>query len=254
MTTGIEKAALLEARREVRKTGDGGPPMQVQVGDLAGELHTMKSAGYTYLWKRDDRDRSVFNDNALASKMEERFPIDHPTMAGEFAWTATEPLEPAARGTTLCLLHPRRPERPDYDTKGYPVCDTSHFINEYDAELHLRAKHRQTYDMIMRGKDQARSDEAAQANTDVMTMLANAIAGNAITIPPQPRAEAPFTEDTTSVDAGSIWDYTGVTGTADPVTVVSDHVHRYGKAMGAQCKQSGCESVRVTPFTRRKRK
>ena len=80
MTTGQDTASLLEARREITNPNDA-PPMPVSVGDTPGNLLVMKAAGYTYLWKRDDNERSVFNNNALASKMQERFPPDHPTMA-----------------------------------------------------------------------------------------------------------------------------------------------------------------------------
>jgi len=251
MTTGSDTAHMLESRREIKTAGDGGPPMPVAVGDIEGQLHTMRSAGHTYLWKRDDRERSVFNDNALTAKLAERFPADHPTMAGQFAWTSVEPSEPAARGTTMCWLHPGRPERARYDAMGYPVCESAHFINEYDAGLHTEHKHRATFRMIKEVQDQERVNQTSQANVNVMTMLAEAIAGQAITVPAQPVADAPV-EEATAEEAGSIWDFTGA-GTTDTVEP-GPHAHRYGKSGAPQCKVVGCSVMRQVPFSRRKRR
>jgi len=208
----------------------------------------MKAAGYTYLWKRDDNERSVFNNNALASKMQERFPPDHPTMAGQFAWTATEPLTPAKRGTTLCPLHPNRPERPLFDQLGYPSCPGDHYRNEYDAELHLQSKHRDTYRMISKSRDEAVANKATQGTNDVMTMLAKAIAGQAIDMPPQPNQSEPIVGNDTQTETDTnIWEYTNIP--EEP----KKHVHLYGKAMGAPCKVKGCHAVRITPFKARNR-
>jgi hypothetical protein len=230
--------------------------MAVAVGDVAGELHTMKSAGYTFLWNRSTHERSVFNDNALAAKIAEQFPADHPTMAGQFAWTATEPSTPAPRGTTMCWLHTDRPERAKYDIEGYPVCDTDHFRNEFDAALHVEHKHKDVYLMITKQQEQDRLNNAGQANTEAITMLAQAIAGGTLTLP----SAATIGELGGSVDGGDIWDYTITADTPATQTInvsfdeVPRHVHRYPKAMGSACNHTGCTAVRETPFAKRNKK
>ena len=44
-----------------------------------------------------------------------------------------------------------------------------------------------------------------------------------------------------------------VVDSATDALVVKDHVHRYARDMGSECKEHGCTEVRKTPFSRRAR-
>ena len=48
-------------------------------------------------------------------------------------------------GSIPCELHPSNPNRALYDTMGYPVCGSAHFVNEQEARLHLQKDHKSVW-------------------------------------------------------------------------------------------------------------
>lgn len=191
-----------ELERVMRERGlesapepDGSIPVTNEDGVAYG-MSTVQSAGYTYLWNTFDLERSTFNNNAVMSKLRERFPADHPTMAGQYSWTSQEPKEKPWRGTATCPLHSSRPERAEYAARGYPACNREQLPNEFEAREHLRLKHPRTWRAMEDEKAaQAREEDRAFQRTVAERLAAAALPmtpGDAVAIgTPAPSIEVP---------------------------------------------------------------
>ena len=82
---------------------------------------------------------------------------------GTPVWTDVDPGVRPEAGNVLCLLHPDHPDRAKYTAMGLGVCHNSHIWNEeYELELHMKAKHRKEWATIERAREkerEARRDE-----------------------------------------------------------------------------------------------
>jgi len=211
---------------------DGGIGHQSEDGVAYG-VSSVKSAGYVYLWNVFDYERSTFNNNAVMAKLREKFPMDHPTMPGAYAWSPYEPEEKPFRGTATCPLHPSRPEREEYDRKGHPVCNRIQLPNEFEAREHLRLKHTRTWKAM---QEEVLTDERVHAAED--RTLARL-------------AMQKLTGDVPSVEVALV---THETPEPQVISLPKFHPHRFGKTMGSKCKVSGCTEVRKVEFKARKGK
>lgn len=268
MTT--QEANTRTAERGFVAAPEPGGRISAELGDdmPSGNMVMTKTPTYVYLWNRDTRERSVFAMHTARAKMNERFPYDHPRMAGDFAWQSDQPSEPAWKGIAICPLHPDRPERAEYDKLGYPVCDRVALPNEGDAQRHLQRKHKDTYELIEKAKEEAFQHETRDSNRSMnerlLALLEDRTIGPTIEdIPEVPEAEPEFwsfeQNDALSVaTVETVLPQTlGVTD-ADPTTsvliMVKNHAHRYGRAMGSSCKVGGCTAVRETRFQKKKKR
>ena len=135
--------------------------------------------------------------------------------------------------------------------------------------FHLQRKHKDTYELIEKAKEDAFQRETRDANKSIQERLVTLLEGGKIAVPevepePEPEVESEFwafeqndvlaaaTSETASGPETLAVDDSDVT---TPVLLtVEDHAHRYGRVMGSPCKVGGCTVVRETRFKKRKKK
>ena len=173
-------AELIEMERLMRSAPEPGGMENVSMGEEGVSVRgtTAKSAGHVTMWNTDTREPSVFNLNAVRTKLREVFPADYevPAKRGKPCWTATEPSEAPWRGTATCPLHADRPERAAYDVLGYVRCTYAVAPNEMEAQEHQRKKHPQTWRMMREAVGQTEK-QADSKNRDVMGQILAKLAG-----------------------------------------------------------------------------
>lgn len=247
MTTQTERGFISAPEPGGRLSADLGEDMPV--GSIDMEL----TPTYVYLWNRDTRERSVFSLHLARHKLNERFTYDHPRKAGDYAWTSEQPSEPPQKGIATCPLHPDRPERADYDKQGYPICDREALPNEGDALRHLQRKHKGTYELIEKSKEDAFRQENRDSTKSMNERLLLLLEGGKVPIQTQV-----VSEEEQSESEPDVWSYEqnddGVISSDSTPEPVAPHVHKYAKALASPCAFNGCESVRTTPFKSRKKK
>lgn len=233
------EAQLMEMERLMRSAPQPGglDRTGIDMGEgVAVTKTSVKSAGHVVMWNTDTHESSVFNMNAIRTKLGEMFPADYenPLKRGLPAWTATAPTEEPWHGVATCPLHSSRPEREEYDRFGYPRCTRVNLPNEMEAQQHLKKKHPQTWRMMNESREQA--ERVAQAeDREINRLILASLAGVTLEEKAHPVP--------TNVEEPQ------VTETAEVL-----HVHRYGKRMGAPCNVSGCSAVRQVEFQSRKKR
>lgn len=258
LTVPKNDAELIEMERLMRSAPEPGGLPSGSIGEVGGDsvaIHTAKSqsAGHVTMWNTDTREPSVFNLNAVRTKLQEVFPANYeenPSMRGKACWTAVEPSMPPNRGSTTCLLHPDRPERDTYDVLGYPRCHFNVCANEMEAQRHLEKKHPSVHRMMQQLRDTVERDETIK-NQGVLGQILAKMAGVDLAEP-----EVPDGFETFEIvhDSPSI---TTIVIDADPTVTkeeVSEHIHSFPKGMGSECKYRDCVVVRTTQFKARKKK
>ena len=123
------------------------------------------------IWNRETGEPSHTTSDAIGQKVRIRFPKDHPTMPGQRVWS-TMPMEPKIVGSYKCPLHPDSPDRALMTSLGLGAipCNAGALRTSLDVDLHLKAKHRRSYDVLM----QHRETERHREQMDMMRMQTEA--------------------------------------------------------------------------------
>ena len=75
---------------------------------------------------------------------------------GSPTWTDVDTGFRPESGHTLCMLHKDHPDRDKYTSMGLGFCANGHIRNEeYELELHMKAKHRKEWATIERAREKA---------------------------------------------------------------------------------------------------
>ena len=140
-------------------------PNAPQAGMVISDL---ESAGWTYLYPVQTKERSLVNNNAVAEQMKLRDENNVPV------FTQVYPGEPW-RGEFKCFLHADQPEREMFNQMGFPVCERKAIPSKYQAELHGHNRHRQEWLAYQKVITDAREDENREiARRTLAVMEANA--------------------------------------------------------------------------------
>jgi len=159
MTT--ENEALLQdmLQRAERADEPGDPNKIVQKGDDETPptvVTTLKSAGYSYIYDTETRERSLINNNMLPSALKKKRPD------GSSVFTAIKPDELPKRGAYKCMLHPDNPNREYYDSLGLPVCLKANLTAPFQVRRHMQKRHRMEYEALEEERLQAEKDRSTK--------------------------------------------------------------------------------------------
>ena len=110
----------------------------------------MASAGYAYIYKIADGDRSVCNNNMLSSQLAQVDPVTKMPI-----FTLRKPDTDPWRGSIKCYLHKDDPSRSEYDLMGLPVCSKATMPSAYQLANHMRHKHRDEWAAIEHIREEA---------------------------------------------------------------------------------------------------
>mgnify|MGYP001613740184 CR=1 FL=1 len=138
-----EPPGLVE--REIVHPGDATlPPIVVS---------SIQSAGHSYIYDTMTGDRSLTNNNMLATQLKK-------TRAdGSRVFTTAKPDIAVSVGTVKCLLHAASPDRAAHDAFGWATCEADHFRSEFHLERHMAGKHKSEWAAIKDGRDKAEKAE-----------------------------------------------------------------------------------------------
>ena len=129
-----------EMKPIIHPGGEGIPPMVTM---------KLESAGYSILYNTRTGEHSVFNNNMLRGKLQQRWE-DNP-LIGRFKW-ASSPVKnspnPTIKGTFKCLLHRDDPDRNHYDTLGFAVCPKDKLSAPFHVRRHMQKRHKVEWEAI----------------------------------------------------------------------------------------------------------
>ena len=123
------------------------------------------------LWHRETGEPSAATTDSIGSMLKRRFGPDHPTMAGQRVWTTVE-LKPVTVGHYKCPLHPESEDRALMTSLGlgHIVCKAAGLRTTLDIDLHLKFKHRRSYDVLQKHRE----DERHREQMEMMRMQTEA--------------------------------------------------------------------------------
>ena len=133
-------------RRQVIHSPSDTFPVDVQVASL-------ESAGYVYVYDTETGERSVINRNMLETQLSKLRPD------GTRFFTTVKPAFEPKRGTLKCLLHPDDPDRGQYDSWGFPTCNKSNLISEFQVNRHVQIRHRMEWQTIYEERERQEKEE-----------------------------------------------------------------------------------------------
>ena len=140
---------LIAMEETAPEPGDLKPTMQEIIfrGDesfpLPLVMEIMKSAGYVWVYNRQDGRRVLCNRDMLRTQLmkpmlDERGSVIPGTRA--FTTRKEEAPKPYV-GTWNCYLHKDDPNRVKWESMGFPICPKNHIPNKMQVEQHMRHKH-----------------------------------------------------------------------------------------------------------------
>ena len=133
-------------RRQVIHSPSDAFPIDVQVASL-------ESAGYVYVYDTENGERSVVNRNMLETQLQKMRPD------GTRYFTTVKPDIEPKRGTLKCLLHSDDPDRGQYDSWGFPTCNKSNLISEFQVNRHVQIRHRMEWQTIYEERERKEKEE-----------------------------------------------------------------------------------------------
>jgi len=133
-------------RRQVIHSPSDTFPADVQVASL-------ESAGYVYVYDTETAERSIINRNMLETQLSKLRPD------GTRFFTTVKPTFEPQRGTLKCLLHKDDPERGQYDIWGFPTCNKSNLVSEFQVNRHVQIRHRMEWQTIYDERERKEKEE-----------------------------------------------------------------------------------------------
>ena len=133
-------------RRQVIHSPSDAFPIDVQVASL-------ESAGYVYVYDTETGERSVINRNMLETQLSKLRPD------GTRFFTTVKPAFEPKRGTLKCLLHKDDPDRGQYDSWGFSVCNKSNLVSEFQVNRHVQIRHRMEWQTIYDERERKEKEE-----------------------------------------------------------------------------------------------
>ena len=133
-------------RRQVIHSPSDAFPIDVQVASL-------ESAGYVYVYDTETAERSITNRNMLETQLSKLRPD------GTRFFTTVKPAFEPKRGTLKCLLHKDDPDRGQYDSWGFSVCNKSNLVSEFQVNRHVQVRHRMEWQTIYDDRERKEKEE-----------------------------------------------------------------------------------------------
>ena len=140
------EALVAEMLRDAKKIEMPSPNSVVHKGDEALPapmvLSELASAGYIPLWDTRTFEVIPVLSYMVIQKLKQR------RKDGSYRFTATDPQKEPKHGQVKCLLHPDDPNRGHYDELNLPICSKSNIKNKYELTIHMKRKHKQSWEAI----------------------------------------------------------------------------------------------------------
>ena len=171
-------------RRQVIHSPSDAFPIDVQVASL-------ESAGYVYVYDTETGSRSVVNRNMLEAQLSKLRPD------GTRFFTTVKPAFEPVQGTLKCLLHPDDPERGQYDSWGFPTCNKSNLVSEFQVNRHAQIRHRMEWQTIYDERERKEKEEERDFQRQLLGLATQA----------RPATQGPGSNEA-SATADSATDYT----------------------------------------------
>ena len=140
-------------RRQVIHSPSDAFPLDMQVASL-------ESAGYVYVYDTLNGERSVVNRNMLETQLQKL------REDGTRYFTTVKPDIEPIRGTLKCLLHPDDPSRGQYDSWGFPLCNKSNLVSEFQVNRHVQIRHRMEWQTIYEEREKQEKEQERQDRED----------------------------------------------------------------------------------------
>lgn len=147
------------AEREILETVD----QPVPFGMTAVEL---KSAGWSIVYHRKDRDARIVNNNMRKQVLDTR------DAQKGLVFQANKPTQSPFRGALLCRLHVEDEKRTSWDELGLPVCKKSNMRTPLDVRMHMQHKHKIEWQAIEEIRQRVERDEDRALQQRILSLAA----------------------------------------------------------------------------------
>lgn len=118
--------------------------------------HSLKSAGYVYVYHTETGEKRVVNRNMLPSIL--RKTLDNGTRVFSTK-PVPNPPHPIVKGKLKCWLHKDGEYRALADKWGFPYCVAGSIKSPMDVESHMRHRHKTEYAAIIKSKEDEKNEE-----------------------------------------------------------------------------------------------
>lgn len=120
--------------------------------------HELKSAGWSIVYHRKDRDARLVNNNMRAQVLATK------DASEVLVFQANKPTQEPFRGTLRCRLHSDDPKRAEWDELGLPLCSKATMRTPLDVRQHMSHKHKAEWAVIeeIRQRTERQEDRAVQ--------------------------------------------------------------------------------------------
>ena len=132
------------------------------------KINWITSAGYVYVWDNKTGEKSIINQNMLATQLKKR------RDDGSRIFTTVDPKIPVKSGNLKCMLHAKDPNRQHYDELGLPVCRKDNLTSAYQVRRHMQKRHPQEWATIQEEIVAREKAEERELRKQILTTTAKA--------------------------------------------------------------------------------
>lgn len=129
-------------------------------------VSSLTSAGYSYIYDTRSGERSLTNNNMLPQQLGKRRPD------GSRVFTTIRPAIIPARGTMICLLHPKNPNREYYSRLGFQTCPKENLTSEFQVIRHMQTRHRIEWQTIETDRTRKEKQEEREFQINLLRSAA----------------------------------------------------------------------------------
>ena len=130
--------------------------------------HTVRSAGYCWIYDTRTGQRSRTNLNMLRAQLGKR------RVDGSFIFTKDRPKVAPPVGKHKCLLHELDPGREKYAEWGFQTCPKANLMSEFQVDSHMAHRHKQEWETIKRKRQEERENEDRALQRAILEQAARA--------------------------------------------------------------------------------
>ena len=155
------------------KTGDN---LQLETPEVPLESNFVEIKGGKYyrMWHAEDLDERLIQVNLMNSVLKQRFPATRKDLRnarpGDKIFVFEQPKARPPELLNRCRLHPKDPDRGNWDAMGLPTCSKP-LANPYEVDRHMQKKHSTAWGAIERDRLRSERDEDRLAQRVMMEAI-----------------------------------------------------------------------------------
>lgn len=172
----------------IKEAETDGPIHEFQAGDnlqqettevpLESNFVEVKGGKYYRMWHAEDLDERLIQVNLMNSVLKQRFATTRKDLRharpGDKIFVFEQPKARPPELMNRCRLHPKDPDRENWDTMGLPTCSKP-LANPYEVDRHMQKKHSTAWGAIERERLSRERLEDRKAQSAMMEAIGRSL-------------------------------------------------------------------------------